>query len=278
MSNQIQNKLRANDAAALKRLGQNFLVSQSVLEKMLKSAELEAKDTVLEIGPGLGALTLELSKRSKRVVAVEKDRKISEILKQILSEKGKGNTEVVNRDFLDAGFEIKDLKLEQDYKVVANLPFNVGSAIIMKLLESSRPPEIMSVMMQKEVAQRMCAKAPRMNKLAIFCQVLSKPSIESFVPPSAFWPKPKVNSAIVKIVPKKKNLSFSFESFGKVVNAGFRHPRKTLLNNFLNIQDKMIPENKEEITQWLAQNNIRADQRPQTLSVENWIALARKTR
>ena len=274
MSNQFKEALRKNKAAPLKRLGQNFLVSQEVKTKIIEAAQIKPKDTVLEIGPGLGALTFELAQKAKQVIAIEKDKKIAEILKKRILKENIRNIKVIAEDILKDNVLLSTFNGLR-YKVVANLPFNIATAVIMKFLESKKPPKLMVVMVQKEVAQRMCASPPHMNKLAVFCQALSKPEIVAFVSSSAFWPKPKVNSAIIRLQPKETNGalgSVDYINFSKVVNAGFSHPRKTLLNNFAKLDRGQTPisTQKEKIAKWLVQNNIQPNQRPETLTINDW--------
>ncbi len=292
IASEIKIQLKENNAAVLKKLGQNFLVSRAVLAKIIAAADLKPQDTILEIGPGLGALTFELAKKAKQIIAVEKDRKISAILEKNFAEKDVSNVKVINQDIFN--FQFSKLVPPHSsapsrgvgrkcYKLVANLPYNIATAVIMKFLEAEKPPTLIVVMVQKEVAQRICAKPPHMNKLAIFCQLYAEPKIMSYVPPSAFWPKPKVDSAILRLQPIKTFRALgSADSFAKIVNAGFSHPRKTLLNNLVgglpspNSKEGCPPQiSKERISQWLLQNNINPMQRPETLSVEDWKNLAK---
>ncbi|MDO8524760.1 MAG: 16S rRNA (adenine(1518)-N(6)/adenine(1519)-N(6))-dimethyltransferase RsmA [bacterium] len=301
---QIKKILQENDIAVLKKFGQNFLISESVLNKIVATANIKPTDTILEIGPGLGVLTFELAKRASKVIAIEKDRKMSEILKKNLAEKNISNIEVINEDalavearfleLLKLGFkgaqnrastalEPKTELPQQSYKLVANLPYNIATAVIMKFLQSENPPQRIVVMVQKEVAQRIVAISPHMNKLAIFCQLYATPKIIDIVPPAAFWPKPKVDSAILQLIPRNSVLESCGSSVFRdpktelqqpnalenLVNLGFSHPRKTLLNNFAKLGEK------EKIGQWLLENNIQPSQRPETLSIHNWLSLAK---
>ncbi len=293
---EIKKQFKENNAAVLKKLGQNFLVSQTVLAKIIAAADLKPQDTVLEIGPGLGALTFELAKRAKQIIAVEKDRKISAILEKNLAEKSISNVKVINEDVLcprdptssqnlsPSLWEVGSL-LADPYKIVSNLPYNIATAVIMKFLESQNPPGLIVVMVQKEVAQRIVAKPPHMNKLAIFCQLYAEPKIIDCVPSGAFWPKPKVDSAILQLTPMPKEPSAFgrrrhsvpfMSQFQQIVNAGFSHPRKTLLNNLLKAYGESSPaDSREKIIEWLQANSINPMQRPETLSVENWQNLAK---
>ncbi len=297
---EIKTILKENNIAALKSFGQNFLISENVLNKIIETANIRSTDTILEIGPGLGVLTFELAKKADKVIAIEKDRKFFEILKKNLETRGVKNVSLINDDALNFQFSIFNFQSNlnfqfSNYKLIANLPYNIATAVIMKFLQSENPPQQIVVMVQKEVAQRICAAPPKMNKLAIFCQLYSTPKIIAIVPPTAFHPKPKIDSAILQFTPTSKppsgfeGLSHSVSSrvlFEEIVNAGFSHPRKTMLNNFISSRNSVFrePQNrvsiaitfsKEEISQWLLQNNIQPTQRPETLTIHNWLCLAK---
>jgi 16S rRNA (adenine1518-N6/adenine1519-N6)-dimethyltransferase len=227
----IKDTLKDYNLKPSKALGQNFLVDQNILEKIIKAAEVSPDDTVLEIGPGTGILTKELSKYARKVIAVEKDRKIMGLLEENL--KDCKNVELINADILKA--DIQGLALGT-YKVVANLPYYITSPIIRKFLENppvNGQPELMVLMVQKEVGQRICAAPPNMNLLAVSVQFYAQPEIVSWVSKNSFWPKPKVDSAIIKITPRidTDNELINTDLFFKIVKAGFVQPRKQLLNN-----------------------------------------------
>ncbi len=247
-----------------KHLGQNFLISNTVLAKIIAAAELKPEDTVLEIGPGLGVLTLELAKHVKKVIAVEKDPKIFTILDQILKDKGINNVEVVNGDAL------KIQITKQGYKLIANLPYYITNPVIMKFLEAENSPELMVLMVQKEVAQRITASPPHMNKLAVFCQFLSQPKIISYVSKKCFWPSPKVDAAIIRFSRISTNFPrINTNLFAKIVNAGFSQPRKQLINNL----SKGLDLTREQTAKWLIQNDIKPTQRAETLPINDWVRL-----
>ena len=291
---QIKNLLKQNNITALKSFGQNFLVSQTAIDKVIEASSITSADTIIEIGPGFGSLTFEIAKKANKVIAVEKDRKISSILKQALIDKKISNVEVINEDVLkiqnakvksekynskvksedkkkDAGFKLPTT----NYKVVANLPYNIAVAVVMKFLTSQNPPQEMVVMLQKEVAQRIVATPPKANKLAIFCQLYSTPKIIGYVPSTAFYPKPKVDSAILELQPLGRRLPpSSFGEIERLVNIGFSHPRKTLLNNFV----RGLPSyslSKKSVVEWIKGAGLDPSQRPQTLTIHNWLTLAK---
>ena len=218
----VKELLRKHNIRPSKRLGQNFLIDKDVLKKIIEAAELPASppaspnrgesqgwkpdDIVLEIGPGLGILTLELAKRVKQVIAIEKDRTLCQILENILKSKGINNVKVINKDVLKIASSMLVSRGLKNYKVVANLPYYITSPVIRKFLECNetrqRYMRYMVLMVQKEVAQRIVARPPKMNLLAVAVQFYAQPKIIDYVSKNSFWPQPKVDSAIIKIIPK----------------------------------------------------------------------------
>ncbi|MCL5010836.1 MAG: 16S rRNA (adenine(1518)-N(6)/adenine(1519)-N(6))-dimethyltransferase RsmA [Patescibacteria group bacterium] len=274
MSNQTTKRiLSACGIKPKKRLGQNFLVSRLVVNGLIAAAHIGPGDTVLEVGPGLGALTIPLADKAKKVVVVEKDVRMSELLGRILRENNIKNVKIINQDILSSGCQPP----AASYKMISNLPYNIAAAVIMKFLQAKNPPKTMAVMLQKEVGQRIAAAPPKMSKLAVFCQALAEPKIVGYVKKDAFWPRPKVDSAILRIEPKRLQgvkLLASCKEFNslhlqEVVRAGFSHPRKQLLGN-LSVGLKMP---RDKVEQWLKQNNIGPSRRAETLSVEQWMKL-----
>ncbi len=259
---EIKILLEKHNAWPIKSLGQNFLISRSVLQKMVSC--VGSNDTIIEVGSGLGTLTKELAERAKRVVAVEKDKKMISILKETL--KGFQNVKVIEKDIL----KIPDSRLPSNYKVVANLPYYISTAVIRKFLESENPPKEMILTVQKEVAQRICAKPPNMSILATAVQFYAKPEILFSFSRSCFWPMPNVDSSVLKITPLAKKL-IDADIFFKIVKAGFSRPRAQLLNNF----SKELKLDKETVRDWLAGNNTQSSQRAETLNVKDWTKLAK---
>jgi 16S rRNA (adenine1518-N6/adenine1519-N6)-dimethyltransferase len=250
----------------IKRLGQVFLRKKIYLKKMIKTAEIESKDIVLEIGPGTGNLTLELAKVAKKVIAVEKDKRMCEILKEVLEKEEIKNVEILNQDILKF---LKEPIRFYPFKVVANIPYYLTSRLLRQLLEIKKKPTLIVLLVQKEVAERICAKPPFSNILAVSVQVFAEPKIVSFVKKEAFFPKPKVDSAILKIVPKKETKIKDEKLFFKILRAGFFQPRKTILNNFA-ISFKI---DKIEIEKWLNSAKIKKEMRPSQLSLKDWFSL-----
>ena len=279
-----------HETRSRKRLGQNFLVDKRVLGKIIEAANLGKENTVLEIGAGIGTLTLELAKKAKKVIAVEKDPKMVEILKETM--KGYENVEIIQGDILKLeifNFQFSIFKQKPNaknqmpktkckiqntrYKVVANLPYYITSPVIKKFLEAENPPSEMILMVQKEVAQRICARPPRMNLLAVSVQFYAEPKIVSYVSKNSFWPSPKVDSAIIQITPliNADRKQINADLFFKVVKAGFSQPRKQILNNL----SKILELEKEAVQGWLLKNNIQPTQRAETLSIRDWINLTK---
>jgi len=252
-----------------RRLGQNFLIDKNVLRKIIKAADLKPDDVVLEIGPGIGSITKELAKRAKEVIAVEKDPKMTEILKESIKEAK--NVKILTGDILK--FKPSDPGL-QTFKVVANIPYYLTSHLIRKLLEAKNPPELMVLVVQKEVAQRICAKAPKMNLLAISVQFYAQVKIVSYVSKNSFLPKPRVDSAIIKIKPRPLPSALpksELNKFFRILKTGFSQPRKQLLNSL----SQELNMDKETIRTWLLENGIQPSQRPESLKIKDWINLTR---
>ncbi len=277
---EIKKLLQDQKIRPRKGLGQNFLVAKPILQKIIAASNLakgpaspktasRGGDVVLEIGPGLGVLTKALAERAQKVVAVEKDPAMVDILLRTVA-KEHPNVDIVEGDVLK--IENWKLKIKENYRVVANLPYYIAAPVIRMFLEAKVQPRVMVLMVQKEVAQRICAKPPKMSLLAVSVQAYAVPEIISIVPKNAFWPQPKVDSAIIKITPTAliRQLADPTEFF-TIVKAGFKHPRKQLASNL----SKGLGIPKEEISLLLAQNGIEPVARAETLSIKDWIRLSR---
>ena len=267
---EIKNLLKKYNIFPSKRLGQNFLIDEKIFKKIMTAANLTEKDIVLEIGAGVGNLTLELAKRVKKVIAIEKDNKLIKILKEAL--KSFRNVETVQGNILklDPDFYLLNSK---SYKIVANIPYYLTSRLIRKFLERENKPSEMILMLQKEVAKRICATPPKMNLLAISVQFYATPKIISYVSKESFWPKPKVDSAIMKIETrdKRQETRIDRDLFFKIVKAGFSKPRKQLINNL----SKELKIKKEKVRNWLLKSGINPTQRAENLDIEKWIKLTK---
>jgi 16S rRNA (adenine1518-N6/adenine1519-N6)-dimethyltransferase len=259
----IKKLLAKYETRPSKGLGQNFLIDKNILEKIIKASDIKPTDTILEVGPGIGVLTQELAKKAKGVVAVEKDETMIEILKETLAEFK--NVEVISADILH--YQL----LATNYKLAANIPYYLTSPLIRKFLETDNPPQEIILMMQKEVAQRICAKPGDMSLLAGSVQFYAEAKIISYVSKNCFYPAPKIDSAIIKIIPRSQTSRptgglTSPDLFFKIVKAGFSQPRKQLAGN-LSTKLKLT---KDQTASWLAKNKIDPKQRAETLSVEDW--------
>ncbi len=253
----------------LKKLGQNFLIDKEILDKIIQAAQLSEQNTVLEIGPGVGVLTQGLAKKTRKVIAVEKDKKLTAILKQNFLKKQ--NVEIVEGDILRLSIaQLFDCPIVKDYKVVSNLPYNIALPVIRKLVEEKNPPKMMILMLQKEVAQKICAKKSSLPKIAI--ELYAKSEILFYVPKELFWPQPKVNGAVIKVTDIQKNaLEIDKNLFFKILKAGFAHPRKTILNNLYSV----LKLEKEKTRQWLNNSDISPKNRAEDLTLKNWLSLLR---
>lgn len=263
---EIKNLLKKYKIRPSKRLGQNFLIDRGIIKKIIEAAELSLEDIILEIGPGLGNLTKELAKKAKKVIAVEKDQKMIKILEEVL--KDHNNVKIIQGDILKFNL-LNSRQIPKNYKIVANIPYYLTSPLIRKFLETKNQPKEMILMVQKEVAERICAQPPKMNLLAVSVQFYAKAKIISFVSKKSFWPRPKVDSAIIKITPKTNRGRLSTDLFFKIVKAGFSHPRKQILNNF----SEKLKWNKGKVRSWLLKNKIKVNQRAETLTLEDWFNL-----
>ncbi len=287
---EIKNLLEEYNAKPEKYLGQHFILSKKALNLMIATAEIEENDTIIEIGPGLGTLTQELSKTGAKIIAIEKDSLMILILKETLS--GYKNVKIIQADArqLSPDLLTSDVNKIGDkmrisvggdrYKIVANLPYNIATFLIRSWLESKNPPKIMVLMIQKEVAQRICppslklrragAKSLKLNLLSTSVQFYADAKIIGYVPKESFYPQPKVDAAIIKIVPKKKPSAKAAKRFFWVVKAGFSSPRKQLAGNL----SKNLKISKEEIISVFKSLDIPRQIRAENLSLSQWQNLA----
>ena len=253
-----------------KALGQNFLQDNSALEKIANAAEILGEDCVLEIGPGLGSLTRYLAVSAKQVTAVELDPDLLPPLKAIL--KPYQNVRVVHGDILE--LKISELVSQPDYIVAANIPYNITSAIIRHLLEGDIKPRRVVLTIQREVAERICAKPGDLSLLALSVQVYGKPSMIAKIPAGAFHPAPNVDSAILRIDIYKEPLipADLLKTFFKLIKAGFSQKRKTLRNSL----SAGLSRSPQETEAMLTSAGIDFMRRAETLSIEEWKELCLK--
>lgn len=251
-----------------KKMGQNFLQDPNILEKIVRAADVQPNDTVLEVGPGLGSLTRHLAVAAEKVIAVELDSWIIPALNSSLS--GYTNVEVVENDILKTN--PATLNLSADYLVVANIPYNITSAVLRHLLESSPRPRRMVLTIQKEVAERICIKAKKMSLLALSVQVYGNPEIVAHIPAVAFYPPPKIDSAVIRIdLYKQPRIPTPLLStFFRIAKAGFSQKRKTLRNALS--AGLRLPTAETE--KQLQNADIDPRRRAETLNLEEWELLS----
>lgn len=253
--------------APQKSRGQNFLVNESIVDKIIKAAKVSDRDTVLEVGPGLGVLTESLVAKAKRVVAVELDRKVLELLQANF---------VNNQDFeLVAGdilkINLNSLKLANfGYKLISNLPYNITSHFLRVVLENSQnKPKEMILMLQKEVAERIVAKAGEMSVLSVMVQFYSDPELLFTVPKNDFWPEPEVDSAVILFKIKQKLPNIDQKKFFQLVKIGFSSKRKQLQNNLA----AGLKLKNEEVKNILSGAGFDPLVRAEDLSLDDWLKL-----
>lgn len=255
-----------------KGLGQNFLTSADILEKIVNAAEIESG--VIEVGPGFGVLTSELAKNSDKVVSIEIDERLLEVLEYTLADFD--NVKIVHDDILK--LDLKNLIREEfgseRVSIAANLPYYITTPIITKLLEERLPIKNIVVMVQKEVAQRMAAQpgSKDYGAITVLCRYFTQPSVVTNVPASLFVPPPKVDSAVLKLKLREKSaVSVTDEKmFFRVVKAAFSQRRKTLLNCLCS--NFAMPKN--EMSQLLENIGITPSRRGETLSLREFADIA----
>lgn len=258
-----------------KKFGQNFLIDGRVLEKIMDAADIGAEDFVLEIGPGIGTMTQYLAERARQVMAVEIDRNLIPILSETLSDYD--NVEILNADILkiDLRKTVEEKNQGKPIKVVANLPYYITTPIIMELFESEIPVDNITVMVQKEVADRMQAQPGTKDygALSLAVQFYAKPYIVANVPPNCFMPRPKVGSAVIRLTRHQnppvevKNKKLLFQ----LIRASFNQRRKTLQNGIKNFSG--LSFSKEEVADALEQIGVSPTIRGEALSLEQFAEL-----
>lgn len=270
------NILQKYDFHFQKKFGQNFLIDTHVLERIIEAAGITKDDFVLEIGPGIGTMTQYLCENARQVMAVEIDQNLIPILKDTLS--AYDNVTIVNEDVLkldivQAAEKYNDGK---PIKVVANLPYYITTPIIMGLFESHVPLESVTVMVQKEVADRMQSEpgTKEYGALSLAVQYYAKAEVVANVPPNCFMPRPKVGSAVIRLTCHKKNpIKVKDEKFMfRVIRASFNQRRKTLQNGLGN--DAGLPVTKEQAAQALEQMGLSPTIRGERLSLQEFAQLS----
>ena len=269
--------LKAWNLRPKKHLGQNFLLNQALADKIVERADLTPQDHVLEIGCGLGAITLPAARQAAQVVAVDKDPQLLDLLRNELAAQGLSNVQLVNRDILTFDF--------QDYfgpgmppaVVIGNLPYNISSQIIVHLIASRLYIRTALLMLQKEMAQRLIASpgGKDYGRLSVMLQYCADVTVVADAPASLFYPRPKVDSQVIRVVFKEKISDPAQDErlLARVVKAGFSKRRKTLRNamagNILNADHALVEK-------WLGQADIDSRRRAETLTVEEFVRLANR--
>ena len=259
-----------------KKFGQNFLIDTHVLEKIMNAAQISKDDCVVEVGPGIGTMTQYLAERAGHVVAVEIDKALIPILSDTLS--AYDNVEVINEDILkvDLNRLVQEKNGGRPIKVVANLPYYITTPIIMGLFESHVPIDSITIMVQKEVAERMQEKpgSKEYGALSLAVQYYAKPEIVANVPPNCFMPRPNVGSAVIRLTRHEKppvevedeKLMF------RIIRASFNQRRKTLANGLNNSPEIHLP--KEVIQESIVSLGVPENIRGEALSLEQFAELS----
>lgn len=277
---EIKQTLKENNIRPLKRLGQNFLIDKNIKDKIIKIASIKSDDVVLEIGPGLGALTEDLAKKAARVLAIEKDRSLYRILRENLGHYK--NTEFVEGDILKyplpeaEAFQKTAHRKEscerKKIKVLGNLPYYITSPVILRLLTMANSIDSILVTVQKEVAQRIVAQPGTKDcgSISLFVQFHAEPSIEMNISPNAFFPKPEVSSCLLKLVIRERPAIRvkDEELLFKIIRASFGQRRKTLTNTLRSFSP--------DIKDTLESVNINPKRRGETLSLNEFAQIADK--
>lgn len=246
--------------------GQNFLINEKIYDEIVEAAKITKEDTVLEVGPGLGFLTAKLAKVAKQVVSVELDDKLANFLQIGLDSNDVENVTIVNQDVL----KFNPTDLPKNYKVVANLPYNITSIFLRTFLNQKNRPQSLVLMLQKEVAERLVAKPGDMSMLALSVQFFGETEIIREVKAGNFWPEPKIDSAVIKITldhSKQGNISLDEEkAFFRLAKFGFSAKRKMLKNN-LGSGLKISNAEAEKLLMGVA---LSPQARAEDLSVSDW--------
>ncbi len=247
-------------------LGQNFLIDQTILDRIVSAAKLNSDDLVVEIGAGTGELTEQLAERARRVLAIEIDPKLVQLLGDRFTDRD--NVEIIQQDATT--MDMADLTGGETYRVIGNLPYSVASPILRTLLESSHPPTQILAMLQREVALRLVAPPGRYSLLGISMLIYAEPELCFEVPATAFFPSPEVSSAVVRLNVRASPLVPDHrDEFFRIVSAGFAHPRKQIHNSI----PRVLWSAQNVIDDVLLEAKIDPQLRAQNLTIDDWIRL-----
>jgi 16S rRNA (adenine1518-N6/adenine1519-N6)-dimethyltransferase len=247
-----------------KSLGQHWLHDEDSLEAMCRAGELKADDVICEIGPGLGTLTEKLVAKANQVVALEYD---EDLFRQLPKRVKAGNLKVVHADCLIYDYAA----LPTGYKVIANIPYYLTSNLLRVLCECPNPPEIIALLIQKEVAERVAATAGNMSILSVSVQLYYQANLQELVPAELFTPPPKVDSQVIKLIRRSEPLFDNLDTakYFRIIKAGFSQKRKKLRSSL----SAGLRISKDEATRLLQDSGIDPNCRPQELSLEQWHAV-----
>ncbi|MBI3638158.1 ribosomal RNA small subunit methyltransferase A [Candidatus Wolfebacteria bacterium] len=259
-----------------KRLGQHFLTSGKKLRKIVESLDLKSGDIIIEIGPGHGELTKELRIEDLgfRIIAIEKDERLAENLRSKIHDLRLKNIKIITGDALKIIPKLTQFSIlnSKSYKLVGNIPYYITGQLLRILGEIENKPSLIVLMIQKEVAERICAEPPKMNLLAASVQFWAKPEIISYVSKKYFRPAPKVDSAIIKLTANSlQPTAKEAENYYKFIKILFKQPRKTILNNLIEANKREYlreKTQKEEVVKKIQKLKINPTRRPQNLSLE----------
>lgn len=264
---ELRNLLYTHHMRPNKSFGQNFLIDRATLQRIIEAAEINAGEQVLELGAGTGVLTRELARHARRVVAVELERDMLSLLAE--TTRNFANVELIERNLLYV--DPAAIFGAEAYKLVANLPYYITAPTFRHFLESANPPRLLVVMVQYEVAQRIVAAPGDLSLLGVSIQFYGKPDIVAHVPARAFYPAPKVDSAILR-VDLKDEVPLAHEqrdSFFRLVQAGFSERRKQIHNSLA----RGLHRKDAEVQALLKAAGIDPGRRAETLSIEEWLQL-----
>lgn len=250
-----------------KEYGQNYLLSETPIQAMLKAGDVSGKDTIIEVGPGFGVLTLALQEKAGKIIAFEIEKKIFGYWDHL--QEAHSNIDVRWGNVLRE-FPVMQQTLPKQYKVIANVPYQITALLLRLFLEAVHKPERIVIMVQREVADRMCAKPGDMSLLSVSVQYYGKPKIVAKVSKGNFWPQPKVDSAVIAItdIQERENST----AFFALTRAGFANKRKQLWRNIADAFGLSQVDVKQALEQVTGNNQVRA----QELSIEQWIALGKQ--
>ena len=249
-----------------KSLGQNFLKDFNLIKKIVGLVDIQKETSIIEIGPGIGALTEELVSNFNQVIVIE----IDERLIPVLSTKFEDKIEIINQDFLKIDVNnLKEKLLYNKIKVIANIPYYITTPIIMKILNEMQYVDEIIIMVQKELAQRICAnyKTKQYNSLSVFCQTISDVNIEMIIKKESFVPMPKIDSAILRFKPKKQEIDR--QQYSEFLQACFVQKRKTLVNCL----NQVYKIDKKELESFLLKHGFKINIRAEEILIDEYLFL-----